>query len=113
LLGSLPQAELADLMRGARLIIANGGSTLLQSIACGRACMAVAIAGDQAERIRRCVAAGVAVEAPLAADAVVKIAADLWRDGARIDALAGRAVALGLADGVDVALRAMTALLAT
>jgi ADP-heptose:LPS heptosyltransferase len=113
LLGPLPQAELADLMRGARLVIANGGSTLLQSIACGRASMAVAIAGDQAERIRRCVDLGVAVEAPLAADAMVKIAANLWRDGARLDALAGRAVALGLADGVDVALRAMTALLAT
>ncbi len=74
--------------------------------------MAVPIAGDQAERIRRCVDLGVAVAAPLAADAMVKLAADLWRDGARIDALAGRAAALGLADGVDVALRAMTALLA-
>jgi hypothetical protein len=113
LLGPLPQAELAELMGGARLIIANGGSTLLQSIACGRASMAVPIAGDQAERIRRCVDAGVAVAAPLAADDMVKIAADLWRDGGRLDALAGRAVALGLADGVDVALRAMTALLAT
>jgi ADP-heptose:LPS heptosyltransferase len=113
LLGSLPQAELAGLMRGARLIIANGGSTLLQSIACGRACVAVPIAGDQAERIRRCVDLGVAVAAPLAADAMVKIAADLWRDGGRLDALARRSVALGLADGVDVALRAMTALLAT
>jgi hypothetical protein len=113
MLGPLPQAELAELMRGARLIIANGGSTLLQSIACGRASVAVAIAGDQAERIRRCVDLGVAVAAPLAADAMVKIAADLWRDGARVDALAGRAAALGLADGIDVALRAMTALLAT
>jgi len=112
MLGPLPQAELAELMHGARLIIANGGSTLLQSIACGRASVAVAIAGDQAERIRRCVDLGVAVAAPLAADAMVKIAADLWRDGARLEALAGRAVALGLADGVDVALRAMTGLLA-
>jgi ADP-heptose:LPS heptosyltransferase len=113
LLGQLPQAELAGLMRGARLVIANGGSTLLQSIACGRPCVAVPIAGDQAERIRRCVDAGVAVAAPLAADAIGNIAADLWRDGARLDALAGRTVALGLADGVDVAVRAMTALLAT
>lgn len=111
LLGSLPQAELAELMRGARLVIANGGSTLLQSIACGRACVAVPIAGDQAERIRRCVEAGVAVAAPLAADAMVRIAAQLWRDAAGIEALAGRAVALGLADGVDVALRAIAALL--
>jgi hypothetical protein len=72
----------------------------------------VPIAGDQAERIRLCVDAGVAVAAPLAADAMVKIAADLWRDGTRIEALAARAVSLGLADGVDVALRAMSALLA-
>jgi hypothetical protein len=113
LLGSLPQAELAELMRGARLIIANGGSTLLQAIACGKASVAVPIAGDQAGRIRRCVDLGVAVAAPLGADAMVKIAVELWRDGARLDALAGRAAALGLADGVDVALRAMTALLAS
>jgi hypothetical protein len=112
LLGSLPQAELAGLMRGARLIVANGGSTLLQSVACGRACVAVPIAGDQAARIRRCLDLGVAVAAPLAADAMANIAAGLWRDGARLDALAGRAAALGLADGVDVAVRAMTALLA-
>jgi len=113
LLGPLPQAELAELMRGARLIVANGGSTLLQSIACGKACVAVPIAGDQAERIRRCVALDVAVAAPLAADAMMTLAADLWRNPARLDALAGRAAALGLADGVEVALRAMTGLLAT
>jgi len=113
LLGSLPQAELAGLMQGARLIVANGGSTLLQSIACGRACVAVPIAGDQAERIRRCVGLGVAVAAPLAAHAMVQAASDLWRDAARLDALAGRAARLGLADGVDVALRAITGLLTT
>jgi ADP-heptose:LPS heptosyltransferase len=52
---SLPQSDLADLMRGARLIIANGGSTLLQAIASGGACIGVPIAHDQAERIKRCV----------------------------------------------------------
>ncbi len=112
LTGSLPQGELAAWMRGARLIIANGGSTLLQSIACGKACVAVPMAGDQARRIRRCVDVGAAVAAPLAADGIVRIAADLWGDGARLDALAGRALALGLADGVDVAVGAMAALLA-
>src|ERR1700685_1696980 len=53
-------------MCSALLIVANGGSTLLQAIACGNACVAVPIATDQAERIRRCVAAGVAVAAGLA-----------------------------------------------
>ncbi len=62
-LGPLPQADLAELMRSARLIVANGGSTLLQAIACGAACIAVPIAKDQSERTRRCVAAGVAVAA--------------------------------------------------
>ena len=54
-LGALAQSELVALMRHARLVVANGGSTLLQAIACGAACVAVPIAGDQRERIRRCV----------------------------------------------------------
>ncbi|MDP9015024.1 MAG: hypothetical protein M3O41_20645 [Pseudomonadota bacterium] len=110
-LGPLPQTDLALLMRGARLIIANGGSTLLQAIACAKACVAVPIAGDQRERIRRCSRAGVAVAAPLDSAVIAKTAMDLLRDDAALDTLAGRAIALGLADGVDVALRAMTTLL--
>ena len=67
-------------MRDARLIVVNGGSTLLQAIACGAACVAVPIAGDQRERIRRCVAAGVAVEAPLAAAEIAARSLALLRD---------------------------------
>jgi glycosyltransferase involved in cell wall biosynthesis len=108
---SLPQSELAELMRGAQLVLVNGGSTLLQAIACGKACIAAPIAGDQPERIRRCVSAGVAVAAPLDSQALVRAAQELLGDDARLNALAGRAIALGLTDGVDVALRALTALL--
>ena len=43
-------------------MVTNGGSTLLQAIACGAACVAVPIAGDQIERIRRCVARAAAVD---------------------------------------------------
>jgi UDP:flavonoid glycosyltransferase YjiC (YdhE family) len=98
-------------MRGARLIIANGGSTLLQGVACGKACVAVPIAGDQGERIRRCVSAGVAVAAPLDSAAILKTTMDLLHDEAKLNALAGRTIALGLADGVDVALRAIATLI--
>ena len=108
---SLPQSELAELMRGAQLVLVNGGSTLLQAIACGKACIAVPIAGDQPERIRRCASAGVAVAAPLESQAMVRAAQELLGDDSRLNALAGRAIALGLADGVDVALRALTPLL--
>lgn len=110
-MASLPQSELAELMRGAELVLVNGGSTLLQAIACGKACIAAPIAGDQAERIRRCVDAGVAVAAPLDSQSMVRVAEELLADATRSSALAGRAIALGLADGVDVALRALTHLL--
>jgi hypothetical protein len=110
-MGSLPQSDLVELMRAARLIIANGGSTLLQAIACGNACIAVAIAKDQAQRIRRCVAAGVALAATLDAAAMVQSANWLLQHEDERAALAGRAAALGLADGAQVALQALAGLL--
>jgi len=108
--GALPQGDLAELMRGARLVITNGGSTLLQAIACGRPCIAVPIAKDQAERIRRCAAAEVAVPAPLDAAAICSTASALLGAPGRLQALVDRAMALALEDGVDVAVRALTSL---
>ena len=106
---SLPQAELAARLRAAALVVVNGGSTLLQAIACGRPCIAVPIAKDQQERIRRCTAVAVAGSAPLDADAIAAAALALWRDGPARAALAARAAALGLQDGVDVALGGIAA----
>jgi predicted glycosyltransferase len=113
LLGPLPQAELAELMRSARLIVTNGGSTLLQSIACGSACIAVPIAKDQAERTRRCVAAGVAAAATLDAASMVRAADRLLQDEPQRAALAERAAHLELADGVEIAVQALCALVAS
>jgi UDP:flavonoid glycosyltransferase YjiC (YdhE family) len=110
-LGPLPQADLAELMRSARLIIANGGSTLLQAIACGGACIAVPIAKDQAERTRRCVAAGVAVTAALDAASILQTAEHLLQNEGVRTALARRAADLGLADGVELAVQALDRLI--
>lgn len=110
---SLPQADLADLMSGARLIIANGGSTLLQAIACGGACIAIAIAQDQAERIRHCVEAGVALRAELDAGSMVRAAGKLLGDERARASLARRASELKLANGIRIALNALSHLLDT
>jgi len=110
-LGSLPQGDLAVLMRFAKLIVANGGSTLLQGIACANACVAVPIAKDQIERIRRCVIAEVAVAAKLDSGDIVRVAEDLLRDEAARTALARRAARLALADGIAVALQALERLI--
>jgi spore coat polysaccharide biosynthesis predicted glycosyltransferase SpsG len=94
-------------MRHARLLVVNGGSTLLQGIACGAACIAVPIARDQRRRIRRCVAAGAAAEAALSAPQIAARAQALLRDESSRAALARRAAGLGLADGLEVALSAL------
>ena len=110
---SLPQADLADLLSQARLVVTNGGSTLLQAIACGRACIAVPIAQDQSERIQRCVNAGVAATAALDAPSIVRAASNLLRDESAREALAQRAGKLKLANGIDIALNALTHLAET
>ncbi|HLY52733.1 MAG TPA: hypothetical protein VKQ31_06960, partial [Steroidobacteraceae bacterium] len=66
----LPPGELCELIRAARLVVTNGGDTLLQALACERPCVAVPIAHDQSARIERCVRAGRAVGVPLAAQAI-------------------------------------------
>jgi len=111
MLGPLPQSQLAQLLREARIVVANGGSTLLQAIACSAACVAVPIAADQAARIRRCVDAAVAVDASLNADSIVAAASRLWNDNAARTALARRAQDLKLADGVQVAIQALERLI--
>ena len=110
-LAPLPQADLADLMRSARLIVANGGSTLLQAIACGGACIAVPIAKDQFERTRRCVAAGLAVASTGDAAGIVEVAKRLLENEPQRAALAARASQQRFADGVEVALQALGELL--
>jgi ADP-heptose:LPS heptosyltransferase len=110
---SLPQSDLAELMRGARLIIANGGSTLLQALASGGACIGVPIAHDQDERIKRCVEAGAAAAAGLNVAGIVNTARELLGDESARQALATRAADLGLADGAAVALGAVARLLET
>ncbi len=110
---SLPQTDLADLMSHARLIVTNGGSTLLQAIACGRACIAVPIAEDQPKRIERCVQAGVAMAAQLSAPDILRAASKLLRDESARAALAQRAANLKLANGVEIALNALVHLAET
>jgi hypothetical protein len=109
--GPLPQRELAALMRSARLILANGGSTLMQGIACANACVAVPIAGDQIQRIRHCVQHGVAVEATLDSADMVRVVDALLNDEPARTGLARRAAQLNLSDGIDISLRALEQLI--
>jgi len=106
---TLAQRDLAQLMRGAKIVVANGGSTLLQSIACGAPTIGIAIAKDQNARIGRCVAAGVAATAGLDGAEIAALAQRLLRDDAARAALVAAAARLGLADGIEIAVGAIAA----
>jgi ADP-heptose:LPS heptosyltransferase len=106
----LPLTELAALMRHARVVVANGGSTMLQAIACRAPCVAVSIANDQAKRVRQCADAGLVVAAGLNADQIVGVAEALLNSEPARAALVRHAANLQLADGLGIALASLEAL---
>jgi hypothetical protein len=108
----LPQPQLVALLRRARVVVSNGGDTLLQALACGCACVAVPIARDQAARIARCRALGLIHAAPLAASAVVDAVATLYADEPARRHLIGRAHATGIQDAMPQILDWLAALAA-
>jgi hypothetical protein len=108
----IPMAQLAELMRGARVVVSNGGDTLLQAIACSRPCVAVAIAGDQGHRIAKCELAGLAVGAKLDAAELLREASLMFRDERARGDLNARLSAANVRNGMDVALEAIERLAA-
>ena len=107
----MPMSQLAELIRGARLVISNGGDTLLQAIACARPCVAVPIAGDQALRIEKCERAGLAVSAKLDAADLSRAALELLSSGASRPVIAGGAARrvgrITIENGMEIAIEAI------
>jgi hypothetical protein len=103
----MPMSELAELIRGARLVLSNGGDTLLQAIAAARPCIAVPIAGDQAHRIERCARAGLAISAKLDASALAKSALGFLDDDYRRATFTARLQSAAVTNGMEVALTAI------
>jgi UDP:flavonoid glycosyltransferase YjiC (YdhE family) len=106
----LPPAELVELIRSARLVICNGGDTLLQVLACAVPCVAVPIAHDQAHRIDCCVRAGLAVRAELSA-AAIESAARAQLEQPRAPGAASRSGEAPVRDRMEEVLSALGALL--
>ncbi len=108
----LPQAQLIELMRRARLVVSNGGDTLLQALACGCACVAVPIAHDQAARIARCRERQLLRAAPLEAGAIIDAVAKLHADEGGRRQLQAAVRAAGITDAMPQILEALAALAA-
>jgi UDP:flavonoid glycosyltransferase YjiC (YdhE family) len=107
----LPPAQLCELIRAARLIVCNGGDTLLQALACRRPCVAVPIAHDQARRIAACVHADLAERAELHPRAIETVTVALLEGAGRRAALESRLAQMHLRNGLPEVLEALTAML--
>ena len=107
----LPMATLLELIRNARLVVSNGGDTLLQVIACQRPCIAIPIAQDQPHRVDACVRQGLAVRAELDIADILRTALSLLASETLQRTLQARMQESGINDGLKTAADAIAELL--
>ncbi len=100
----IPMAALGELIRRARVVVSNGGDTLLQTLACNRACVAIPIAGDQPHRIEKCVQASLALSATLDSDDVERVALGVLQDDELRQRLEHSTAQAGITNAMPVAL---------
>jgi glycosyltransferase involved in cell wall biosynthesis/UDP:flavonoid glycosyltransferase YjiC (YdhE family) len=99
--------EVQHLLAGCRMVVCNGGTTLVHSLAHGRPIVAVPLAGDQGRRIRRAARRGIAIEAPRDAGAIADTATGLHGDAALLARMRQAVEDMGIANGVGEAVAAL------
>lgn len=95
---SVPGGALHALLARSKAVLVNGGDTLLQALALDKPCIAIPIAGDQAERIARCATQGVVLSP--SPDAVVETCEHVLADAAVRSDLAAHRRQLALHDAL-------------
>ncbi len=108
----LPIRDLAALMARARVVVANGGDTLLQALSFQRICVAAPLAHDQIGRIRHCAEAGIATGVELDEMAVASAAEELLVDGERRAGLTARMAERPIRNELDFAVDTLARLAA-
>jgi glycosyltransferase involved in cell wall biosynthesis len=110
LLPRISPDEVQHLLADAAIVVSNGGTTMIHTLAHGRPLVAVPLASDQDRRIRRAARLQIAVRAPRDPRAIAAAAAALLADRDRQEAMARRIAQLGIANGVEEAVAALRGL---
>jgi glycosyltransferase involved in cell wall biosynthesis len=110
LLPRIAPEEVQYLLAEATMVVSNGGTTLVHTLAHGRPLVAVPLADDQTRRIRRAVRLGIVASAPPDAEKIAAQAAALLADPVRRADMPRQIAALGIANGVGEAVTALRAL---
>ena len=101
ILPRLSGTDMAARIRAAQVVICNGGDTLIQVLALGRACVAIAMAPDQVIRLDRCKRRGLDLRADIESDQILARTRTLWRDPASRAAQIEQARQLTIANAMD------------
>ena len=104
-------AALLELIRNARLVVSNGGDTLLQVIVCRRPCVAIPIAQDQPHRVDACVLQGLVVRAELDTADILRTALSLLSNETLQSNLQSKMEQSRITDGLKTAVDAIANLL--
>ena len=107
LLPRIEPGEVQHLLADALMVVSNGGTTLVHSLAHGRPIVSIPLAGDQDRRIRRAVRLQIAATAQRTPHAIAAEAAALLRDPDRREAMSRRIAEMGFRNGVGEAVAAL------
>lgn len=110
LLPRIEPGEVQYLLSDASIVVSNGGTTMVHTLAHARPIIAVPLASDQDRRIRRAERLQIAETAPRTPEAIAAAAVALLDDPGRREAMASRIVAMGIANGVGEAVAALRTL---
>jgi glycosyltransferase involved in cell wall biosynthesis len=110
LLPRIEPGEVQHLIADSLMVVSNGGTTLVHSLAHGRPLVSIPLAGDQDRRIRRAVRLQIAATAERTPRAIATEAAALLRDPVRRAAMSRRIAEIGFTNGVGEAVAALRAL---
>jgi glycosyltransferase involved in cell wall biosynthesis len=102
--------EVQHVLAGARIVVSNGGTTLIHTLAHGQPLVAVPLAGDQDRRIRRAAKLQIAVRAPRDPGAIAAAAVSLLGDQEWQQAMEQRISQMGIKNGLVEAVTALRCL---
>lgn len=109
ILPRLAVTEVGERIRAAKLVICNGGDTLIQVLAIARPCVAIAMAPDQVIRLRRCQQNGLNVQANIDIDQILEKTLMLWNSKAlcaeQTKAMQQLRIANAMDEAIDTILR--------
>ncbi len=107
LVPTVSSAEMIGLIQDARLLVINGGTTLVHGLAHRKVCVTVPLAHDQRRRIKRCKSRQLVIATELSTDDMQNSVVSILDDADRYSSIERRVGALEITNGAPRAVEAL------